>query len=347
MVAVSASASSADRPPLVVAEVSGNHNGSLERAHAIIDMAADAGAGAVKFQTYTADTITIDHDGPEFRIGDDHELWGGRTLHALYTEAFTPWDWHAELFAHARERSITPFSSPFDATAVALLESLDAPLYKIASLEIGDLELLREVARTGKPIILSNGAATMLDVATAIDTIRAVGPNPITLLACTSSYPASPAESNLRSIPTLRDAFGIDVGLSDHTPGIGVSVAAVAFGATVIEKHVTLDRGDGGVDSQFSLQGDELAALCRETAIAWEALGSPIPAITSGEEQSRALRRSLYVVRDVRAGETVDPSNVRSIRPGLGLPPADLQRVLGRTFRSDAVKGTPLSWALV
>jgi len=336
-----------DRPPLVVAEVSGNHNGSLERAHAIVDMVADAGAPAIKFQTYTADTITIDHDGPGFVIGADHELWGGRRLYELYVEAHTPWEWHEELFAHARERGLVPFSSPFDVTAIELLESLDAELYKIASLEIGDLPLLREVARTGKPVVLSNGAATLADIALAIETIRAVGENPITLLACTSSYPASPSESNLRSIPTLRDAFGVDVGLSDHTPGIGVAVASVAFGATLIEKHVTLSRADGGVDSDFSLEGDELAALCRESAIAWEALGSAVPQITDGERQSLRLRRSLYVVRDVRAGEIVDESTVRSIRPAGGLPPAELDAVLGRSFTRDVARGTPLSWDLL
>ncbi len=333
--------------PLIVAEVSGNHNGSLERAHAIIDMVADAGAPSVKFQTYTAETITIDHDGPGFVIDGDHELWGAQRLYDLYREAHTPWEWHAELFQHARERGIMPFSSPFDATAVELLESLDVELYKIASLEIGDLELLREVARTGKPVILSNGAATMRDIALAIETIREVGDNPITLLACTSSYPASPSDSNLRSIPTLRDTFGVEVGLSDHTLGIGAAVAAVAFGATVIEKHVTLDRHDGGVDSAFSLDGPELASLVRETRTAWEALGSATPQMTASESQSRRLRRSLYVVRDVRAGETVDGSNVRSIRPAGGLEPVELPRVLGRAFTTDVAKGTPLSWDLL
>ncbi len=340
-------ASTSSTAPTVVAEVSGNHNGSLERAHAVVDMVADAGAPMIKFQTYTADTITIDSDRPEFMIGGGHELWGGRKLYDLYVEAHTPWAWHEELFAHARERGVTPFSSPFDSTAVALLESLDVELYKIASLEIGDIGLLREVAATGKPIILSNGAATMSDIALAIEAIRAVGDNPITLLHCTSSYPADPAESNLRAIPTLRNAFGIEVGLSDHTPGIGVAIASVAFGATVIEKHVTTSRADGGVDAAFSLEGPELAALVTESGIAWQALGSAVPSITSGEAQSRALRRSLYVVADVEAGDPVTAGNVRSIRPGNGLAPVDLERVLGRTFARDVAHGTPLDWDMV
>ncbi|TPW77245.1 pseudaminic acid synthase [Schumannella soli] len=338
---------SSEHPPLVIAEVSGNHNGDLGRALAIVDAAAEAGAPLVKFQTYTADTITIDSDRPEFLVGSDHALWGARRLYDLYREAHTPWSWHEQLFARAREHGMVPFSSPFDATAVDLLESLGSDIYKIASLEIGDLALLRTVARTGKPVVLSNGAATLEETALAIETIRAEGNEQIVLLHCSSSYPASPAESNLRAIPTLRDAFDVQIGLSDHTPGIGVPVAAVALGATVIEKHVTLARADGGVDSGFSLEPDELASLVRETRAGWEALGQATPRITSGEQQSRALRRSLYVVSDVQAGDTVTAEVVRSIRPAGGLEPRELSRVIGRRFTADAAAGTPLSWDLL
>lgn len=331
-------------PPLVVAEMSGSHNGDLGRAHAIVDMVADAGAEALKLQTYTADTITLDHDGPAFRISGDHPLWGGAKLHDLYRAAHTPWEWHGELFAHARERGLLIFSSPFDATAVELLEGLDAPLYKIASLEIGDVPLLREVARTGKPVVLSNGASSLADVELAVDTLRSAGSGPIVVLACTSSYPADPAESNLRTIPTLRDAFGVQVGLSDHTLGVGASVAAVALGAVLIEKHVTLDRADGGVDSAFALERDDLAALVREVRTAWSALGSAVPRTVAGEAESLHLRRSLYIVRDVRAGDPVTPADVRSIRPSGGLEPRHLDEVLGRRFTRDRRRGDPLRW---
>lgn len=334
-------------PPFIIAEVSGNHNGSLERALEIVDAVASSGAQAVKLQTYTADTITIDSDRPEFRISSDHPLWGGSNLYELYTQAHTPWEWHAPLFERAREHGLVPFSSPFDATAVDLLESLDAPLYKIASLEIGDLPLLRRVAQTGKPVILSNGAASLGDIDTAVRTIRGEGNDQIVVLACTSSYPASPSESNLRTIPVLRDAFGIQVGLSDHTKGIGAAIAAVALGASVVEKHVTLRRADGGVDSDFSLEPHELAALVAESRTAWEALGSPLITQTSSEGESQRLRRSLYVVKPVRAGDVVTPENVRSIRPAGGLAPAEYESVIGRAFRVDCEAGTPLSWELV
>lgn len=333
--------------PFIIAEVSGNHNGSLERALEIIDAVASSGAQAVKFQTYTADTITIDSDRPEFRISSDHPLWGGSNLYELYTQAHTPWEWHAPLFARAREHGLVPFSSPFDASAVDLLESLDAPLYKIASLEIGDLPLLRRVARTGKPVILSNGAASLSDIDLAVRTIRDEGNDQIVVLACTSSYPASPSESNLRTIPVLRDAFGVQVGLSDHTMGIGAAIAAVALGASVVEKHVTLRRADGGVDSDFSLEPHELAALVAESRTAWEALGSPVITPTSSEGESQRLRRSLYVVKPVRAGDVVTPENVRSIRPAGGLAPAEYESVMGRAFRVDCEAGTPLTWELV
>lgn len=333
--------------PFVVAEMSGNHNGDLGRALAIVDAVAESGAQALKLQTYRADTITIDADGPAFRVSDGHELWGGKNLYQLYEQAHTPWEWHAPIFERAREHGLVPFSSPFDATAVELLEDLGVDLYKIASLEIGDLALLRQVARTGKPVVISTGAASITDVDTAVRTIRAEGNDQVVVLACTSSYPALPTESNLRSIPVIRDAFDVVVGLSDHTKGIGAAVAAVALGACLVEKHVTLSRADGGVDSDFSLEPHELAALATETEVAWQALGTVRLDPTAGEAESRRLRRSLYVVADVRAGDVVTEDNVRSIRPAGGLEPAHLDVVLGRTFRADVARGTALTWELV
>jgi pseudaminic acid synthase len=336
-----------DHRPFVVAEMSGNHNGDLGRALAIVDAVAESGAQALKLQTYRADTITIDADGPAFRVSDGHELWGGKNLYQLYEEAHTPWEWHAPIFERAREHGLVPFSSPFDGTAVDLLEDLGVELYKIASLEIGDLALLRRVARTGKPMVISTGAASISDVDTAVRTIRAEGNDQVVVLACTSSYPALPSESNLRSIPVIRDTFDVVVGLSDHTKGIGAAVAGVALGACLIEKHVTLARADGGVDSDFSLEPHELAALATETEVAWQALGEVRLDPTAGEAESRRLRRSLYVVADVRAGDVVTEDNVRSIRPAGGLEPVHLDTVLGRTFRADVARGTALGWDLV
>lgn len=335
------------QPPFVIAEVSGNHGGDLDRALAIIDAAAAAGADAVKFQTYTADTITIDVDEPAFRVSDEHGLWGGRTLYDLYTEAHTPWEWHAPMFQRARGHGLVPFSSPFDDTAVDLLEELDAPVYKIASLEVGDEGLLRRVAATGKPVILSNGATTMLETTQAVHTLRDAGAREIILLSCVSSYPADPREANVRSIPTLRSALDVEVGFSDHTPGIGAALAAVAMGASVIEKHLTLSRAEGGVDAAFSLEPDEFALLTRESRRAWEALGDSMPRMTDGEAESRRLRRSLWVVKDVAAGERVSLDSVRSIRPAGGLTPSAWNAVAGRTFRQDVSRGTPLTWDLI
>ena len=336
-----------DHPPFVIAEVSGNHGGDLNRALAIIDAAAAAGADAVKFQTYTADTITINVDAAAFRVSDEHGLWGGRTLYGLYTEAHTPWDWHAPMFERARGHGLIPFSSPFDDTAVELLEELDAPVYKIASLEVGDEGLLRRVAATGKPVILSNGATTMLETTQAIHALRNAGARDVILLSCVSSYPADPREANVRSIPTLRSAFDVEVGFSDHTPGIGAALAAVAMGASVIEKHLTLSRAHGGVDAAFSLEPEEFALLTRESRRAWEALGDSTPRMTDGEAESRRLRRSLWVVKDVAAGEQVSPESVRSIRPAGGLAPSTWDVVAGRTFRQDVSRGTPLTWDLI
>lgn len=333
--------------PMIVAEISGNHNGSLERALDIVRAAAAAGAHAVKIQTYTAATITLDVDSPAFRVSDGHELWGSRTLHDLYEEAYTPWEWHKPIFDLATELGMLGFSTPFDETAVEFLESLDVPLYKIASLEIVDLPLIEQVGRTGKPIIISVGTASVSEVADAVEAAKRGGATDITLLACTSSYPAQPDDANLLRMPTMKDLFDVKVGLSDHTMGIGVSVAAAALGATVIEKHVTLRRADGGVDSAFSLEPEELKQLVEESDAAVRALGSASAWATTAENESLRLRPSLYVAADVRAGDMATPENVRSVRPSGGLPPVEIDRVMGRTFAVDAPLGTPVSWDLL
>ena len=333
--------------PFVIAEMSGNHDGSLDTALDIVRMAADAGAHAVKLQTYTADTITIDVDTPDFRLSSDHPLWGDRRLYDLYDEAHTPWEWHEPVFELARDLGILAFSSPFDPTAVQFLADLDVPAFKIASSEIVDLPLIRTAAAVGKPMVISTGMASIGEVAAAVEAARSVGNDQIVLLSATVSYPADPSASNLRGLPVLREAFETPVGLSDHTLGIGAAVASVAFGACVVEKHVTLARDGGGVDSAFSLEPAELAALVRETRTAWQALGVPRIGARDVEREGLRFRRSLFVVEDVRAGEEVTPANVRSIRPAGGLAPDELARVVGRTFSRDAAKGTPLSWDLV
>ena len=334
-------------PPFIVAELSGNHNGSLERARRIIDAAIDAGADAIKLQTYTADTLTLDLDAPQFRVSAPESPWTGRTLHELYREAHTPWEWHAELFDRCRRRGAPCFSSPFDASAVAFLEELECPAYKIASFEIVDLELVAAAAATGKPLILSTGLATLEEIADAVNAARDAGCRSLAILKCTSSYPADPADSHLRTIPHLREKFGCEVGLSDHTPGIGAAVAAVAFGAAIIEKHVTLSRADGGVDAAFSLEPAELGLLRIETDRAWRALGRIVEGPTAAETASRIFRRSLYVVEDLAAGTVLTRENVRSIRPGHGLAPKHLKAVLGRTANRAVRRGTPLSWDLL
>ena len=336
-----------EHPPYVIAEMSGNHNRSLDRALAIIDAIADAGAHAVKLQTYTADTMTLDLREGAFVIDDPKSLWHGRSLHDLYAEAHTPWDWHPALFERAAKRGLACFSSPFDDTAVDLLEGLDAPAYKVASFENTDVALLRRVARTGRPVIVSTGMANLAEMHQAVAAIRAEGNDQIVLLKCTSTYPADPGDSHLRTIPHLREAFGVQVGLSDHTLGIGVPLAAVALGATVIEKHVTLDRGEGGVDAAFSLEPHELRALVAETARAHASLGEIRYGASAAEQGSLQFRRSLYVTRDVAAGEALTRSNVRAIRPGYGLPVADLERVLGMAVTRDVTHGTPLDWSML
>jgi len=331
---------------MIVAEISGNHNGSLERALAIVRAAASAGAHAVKIQTYTADTITLDVDSPAFRISDGHELWASRKLYDIYQEAHTPWEWHQPIFELAKNLGLTAFSTPFDETAVEFLESLNVPLYKIASLEIVDLPLIKQVAETGKPLIISVGTASVGEVAAAVETARAGGATDITLLACTSSYPAVPDDANLLRMPTMAQMFDVKVGLSDHTMGIGVAVAAAALGATVIEKHVTLRRADGGIDSAFSLEPEELAQLVVEADAAVRSLGSASRWATSAENESLRLRPSLYVSSAVRAGDIATSENVRSVRPSGGLAPVEIDRVLGRRFAIDTKLGTPVDWAL-
>jgi pseudaminic acid synthase len=335
------------QPPFIIAEMSGNHNQSLERALAIVDAAADAGAHAIKLQTYTADTITIDVHSGAFTIGDPNSLWAGRNLYDLYKEAHTPWEWHAPIMARATARGLLAFSTPFDETAVDFLEGLGVPAYKIASFENIHLPLIRKVAATGKPIIMSTGMASIAELDEAVTAARQAGCRDLVLLKCTSTYPATPENTNLATIPHLRALFGCEVGLSDHTMGVGVSVAAVALGATVIEKHFTLARADGGVDSAFSLEPNELAALVVETSRAAAAMGAVTYGPTEAEKKSLIFRRSLYLVRDIEEGEVLTKQNVRVIRPAGGLPPKDIDVVLGMRARRKAARGTPLTWDLL
>lgn len=336
-----------DHEPYIIAEMSGNHDGSLDKALDIVRMAAAQGAHAIKLQTYKPETITIESDAPDFRLSQGHELWGGRTLWDLYQEAHTPWEWHEPIFALAKELGITAFSSPFDPTAIDLLESLDVPAYKIASSEIVDLPLIRLAASKGKPIIISTGMASVLEIAAAVEAARSTGNEQIVVLACTANYPADPSESNLRGIPVMRDAFGTLIGYSDHTMGIGAAITAVALGACVVEKHVTLSRADGGVDSAFSSEPDELRMLVEQTKVGWQCLGRPRIGARRQEQEGLRFRRSLYVVEDVKAGDVVTAQNVRSIRPANGLAPDEFAHVEGRTFKADTPKGTALSWDLI
>ena len=337
----------AGQAPFVIAEMSGNHNGSLERALAIVDAAARAGAHALKLQTYTADTMTLDLDRGEFRIDDGASLWHGQTLHELYARAHTPWDWHAALFERARGHGLVAFSTPFDASAVDFLERLGAPCYKVASFENVDLALIRRVAATGKPVIISTGLATLDEIGEAVAAAREAGCRELVLLKCTSAYPASPEHSHLAGIAELRRRFGCAVGVSDHTPGIGAALAAVALGASVVEKHFTLARADGGVDAAFSLEPAELRALVEESHRAWQAVGEVRFGPTAAERPMLAFRRSLYVTRDLAPGDVLSADNLRAIRPGLGLPPKHLPALLGRRVATRVARGTPMSWALV
>jgi N-acetylneuraminate synthase len=333
--------------PFIIAEMSGNHNQSLERALEIVDAAAKTGAHALKIQTYTPDTMTLDLDEREFHISDAKSLWAGTSLYQLYGEAYTPWEWHKPIFDRARERGIIAFSTPFDDTAVDLLESLDAPCYKIASFENTDLPLIRRVAATGKPLIISTGMATVAELDETVRAARKAGCKDLVLLKCTSTYPATAENTNILTVSHMRELFGCEVGLSDHTMGIGVSVAGVALGATVIEKHFTLNRAEGGVDSTFSMEPDEMAQLVLESERAWQALGQVSYGPTDAEQKSLQFRRSLYIVQDLKAGDVLTRDNVRAIRPGLGLPTKYLEQLLGKSVKRDVKKGTALGWELI
>lgn len=335
-----------DHAPLVIAEMSGNHNQSLDRALEIVEAVAKSGAHALKIQTYTPDTMTIDLDEREFHINDFSSLWAGTSLYKLYGEAYTPWEWHKPIFDRARELDLIPFSTPFDDTSVDFLESLDVPCYKIASFENTDLPLIRRVAGTGKPLIISTGMATVAELDETVRAARGAGCKDLILLKCTSTYPATASNTNILTIPHMRELFGCEVGLSDHTMGVGVSVASVALGATVIEKHFTLSRADGGVDSTFSMEPAEMTQLVLETECAWQALGQVSYGPTEAEKRSIQFRRSLYVVEALKAGDVLTRENVRAIRPGLGLPTKYLEQVLGKTVRRDVERGTALEWNL-
>lgn len=330
----------------IIAELSANHNGSLERAKESIRMAGDCGADAIKIQTYTADTLTIDCDNEFFRIGGGM-LWDGRTLYDLYKEAYTPWEWHTELQQEANDCGLDFFSTPFDDSAVDFLEELGVPMHKVASFELVDISLLKKIGGTGKPVIMSTGMASTEEIKEALDTLRSAGCSDITLLKCTSAYPAAPEDANLHTIPAMAAEFGCAVGLSDHTLGIAVPITAVALGATVIEKHFTLSREDGGADSGFSLEPDEFKSMVNAVRTATKALGMVQYGGTPADEKSKIFRRSLFVVKDINAGEEFTPENIRSIRPGHGLMPRELDNVLGRKAACSIKRGTPLSWDVV
>ncbi|MES2208443.1 MAG: pseudaminic acid synthase [Pseudomonadota bacterium] len=334
-------------PPFIIAEMSGNHNQSLERALEIVEAAANTGAHALKIQTYTPDTMTLDLDEREFHISDPKSLWAGTSLYKLYGEAYTPWEWHKAIFSKAQELGMIAFSTPFDATAVDFLESLEVPCYKIASFENTDLPLIRRVAATGKPLIISTGMATVAEIDETVRTAREAGCKDLILLKCTSTYPATPENTNILTIPHMRELFNCEVGLSDHTMGVGVGVASVVLGATVIEKHFTLKRADGGVDSAFSMEPSEMAQLVVETKRAWLALGQVNYGPLEAEKKSIQFRRSLYIVKDVNSGDLLTPDNVRAIRPGFGLPTKYLEVVLNKRVTTNIKKGTPLTWALL
>lgn len=331
--------------PFIIAEMSGNHNQSLEKALEIVDAAAAAGAHAIKLQTYTPDTMTLDiHDG-EFMINDPKSLWAGRNFYELYQEAQTPWEWHKPIMQRASEKNIICFSSPFDATAVDFLETLNVPAYKIASFENTDIPLIKKVAATGKPMIISTGMATISELDGSVAAARDAGCKDLILLKCTSTYPATAANTNISTIPHMRDLFGCEVGLSDHTMGNGVAVASVALGATIIEKHFCLSRAEGGVDSAFSMEPDELKDLVIQTKNAWESLGKVSYGPTKAEIKSLDYRRSLYICEDVKKGEILTDKNVRAIRPGFGLPPKNLEFILGQRAIKDIRRGEPVKWA--
>ena len=330
--------------PFIIAEMSGNHNQSLNRALEIVEAAAGTGVHALKLQTYTANTLTLDLSEKEFFIEDKDNLWKGKSLYGLYQEAYTPWEWHKPIMELARDLGMLCFSTPFDETAVDFLEELDVPAYKIASSEIIHLPLVKKVAATGKPVIISTGMATIAEIDETVQTIREAGCEQFVLLKCTSTYPAFPENSNILTIPHMRELFGCDVGLSDHTMGVGPAVAAVSHGATIIEKHFTLRRADGGVDSAFSLEPEEMNSLVIETERAWQSLGKVTYGPTEAEKESLTFRRSLYISKDMKKGDVLDEENLRIVRPGLGLPPKYYEMVLGRKVNRDMKKGTPVEW---
>ena len=336
-----------NQPPFVIAEMSGNHNHSLERALEIVEAAAKTGAHALKIQTYKPDTMTLDLNEREFHISDPKSIWAGNSLYKLYGEAYTPWEWHKPIFDRARELGIIAFSTPFDGTSVDFLESLDVPCYKIASFENTDLPLIRHVAATGKPLIISTGMASIAELDDTVKAARDAGCKHLILLKCTSTYPATANNTNILTIPHMRELFGCEVGLSDHTMGIGVSVASIALGTTVIEKHFTLSRADGGVDSTFSMEPAEMAQLVLETKHAWQAMGQVSYGPSEAEKKSLQYRRSLYIVKDLKAGQLLTQENIRAIRPGLGLPTKYQEVVIGKTIKKDVKKGTGLTWDLI
>ena len=334
-------------PPFIIAEMSGNHNQSLDRALEIVEAAAESGVHGLKLQTYTADTMTLDVKGEEFFISDPNSLWHGRSLYELYQEAYTPWEWHKPIFDRAMELGLIVFSTPFDETAVDFLEELDVPCYKIASFENADLPLIKKVAATGKPMIISTGMATIAELDETVRTAMKNGCNDIILLKCTSTYPAIPENTNIRTIPHMRELFNCEAGLSDHTLGIGASVASIAMGATVIEKHFTLSRADGGVDAAFSLEPQEMKSLVEETKRAWQAMGKIKYGPTEAEKKFMGFRRSLYIIRDMKDGDVLTKENLRSIRPGHGLVPRYYEVLLGKKVVRNVKRGTPVNWDLI
>ncbi|MCY8516942.1 pseudaminic acid synthase [Bacillus atrophaeus] len=331
-------------PPFIIAEMSGNHNQSLERAFKIIEAAAKAGAHALKIQTYTADTMTLNMNTKDFTIEDNNSLWSGSTLYTLYQQAYTPWEWHKPIFDKCRELGMIPLSTPFDESAVDFLEDLGVPIYKIASFENTDIPLIKKVAATDKPIIISTGMATVAEIDETITAAKEAGCKELILLKCTSTYPASPENTNISTIPHMKELFNCQVGLSDHTMGTGVAVASVALGATVIEKHFTLSRADGGVDSAFSLEPHELKELVIETERAWQALGQITYGPTDKEKASLKFRRSIYVTNDIKAGDMFTKENIKVVRPGYGLEPKYFDLIIGRTAKKHISAGTPLEW---